>query len=72
MTEVLSLILRKYQTSLDKQHDHAHDGVLFVLQDSDVSRHSNKMMDKEGLEVKYFALESDNFCCFEEIMTQGY
>ena len=72
VAEILSLILRKYQTSLDKQHDHAHDGVLFVLQDRDVSCHSNKMMDKKGLEVEDLSLERDNFRCFEDVMTQGY
>lgn len=71
MAEILSLILRKYQTSLDKQHDHAHDGVLFVMQNRDASCHSNKMMDKEGLEVEDLSMESDNFRCFEDVMTQG-
>ena len=71
MAEILSLILRKYQTSLDKQHDHAHDRVLFVLQNRDVRCHSNKMMDKGGLEVEDLSLERDNFRRFENVMTQG-
>ena len=71
MAEILSIVLRKYQTSLDKQHYHAHDGVLFVLQNRDVSCHSNKMVDKKGLEVEDLALESDNFRCFEDVMSQG-